>query len=128
MISCSRDLEEDFFYANIDPRTIHNLNEINNYIQIDGNIQPNHFFNSLMNKLINDNNHFFFEKEELKLNLINETGEEEEENNNNNDYNIQIELVKFGQGYILIFNRISGTVEDFNQKLNVIYEYILHIF
>ena len=91
MISCSRDLEEDFFYANIDPRTIHNLNEINNYIQIDGNIQPNHFFNSLMNKLINDNNHFFFEKEELKLNLINETGEEEEENNNNNDYNIQIE-------------------------------------
>ena len=97
--------EEDKEYFNLDLLPKYNLKtglNMNNYIKINGNLNPNKFMNSLCNKIMSeyeDNCSIEPSKKTLKFNVIFKTPEEEEDEEKKDDEEykkIEEELNKLG--------------------------------
>ena len=152
--------EDDKVYFNLDLLPKYNLKtglNMNNYIKINGNLNPNKFMNSLANKIMSEyENNCSIEPSEktLKFNVIFETPEEEEEEKNEEDKKIEEELDKLGLeniddfedtiekkdciiqvklfesvngGYLVRFVKKGGEIEEYHKNLDKIIRIIKSI-
>ena len=126
---------------------------MNNYVKINGNLNPHKFMNLLVNRImtkLGDNCTVDASKKALKFNVIFETPEEEEQTNeddkkteeeldklgleNIDDFedviekkesNIQVKLFEsVNGGYILRFVKKGGEIEDYHKNLDNIIEIV----
>ena len=147
--------EKQFFSLDISPK--YNLKtglNMNNYVKINGNLNPNKFMNLLVNRIMTkfeNNCTVDVSKKALKFNVIFETPEEEEEQTNEEDKKTEEELDKLGLeniddfedviekkesniqvklfesvngGYILRFVKKGGEIEDYHKNLDNIIEIV----
>ena len=140
--------ETEFFTDDLIPKKLKPGKNMENYIEIKGNLNPVKFMNTLANKIVNKNENYQIEKSDKKLRFkINveqaddeendkENEEEKEDNNEQNEEEenneieesnliIQIDLfMSNNNDYLLRFLKKSGELEDYYKNLKNIYSYI----
>ena len=145
--------EDDQKYFNLDLSPKYNLKtglNMNNYIKINGKINPTKFMNSLANKIMSEYKEYCTiepNKKTLKFNVIFEIPEEDEEEKNEEESKIEEELDKLGLeniddfedgieqkdsiiqvklfesingGYLVRFVRKGGEIEEYHKNLDKI--------
>ena len=145
--------EDDNKYFNLDLSPKYNLKtglNMNNYIKINGKINPTKFMNSLANKIMSEYKEYCTiepSKKTLKFNVIFEIPEEDEEEKNEEESKIEEELDKLGLeniddfedgieqkdsiiqvklfesingGYLVRFVRKGGEIEEYHKNLDKI--------
>ena len=138
--------ETEYFTDDLIPKKLKPGKNMDNYIEIKGNLNPVKFMNALANKIVNKNENYQIEKSDKKLRFkINveqiddeendkENEEEEKEDNNEqsedeenneieeNNLVIQVDLfISDDNDYLLRFLKKSGELEDYYKNIKKIY-------
>ena len=141
--------ENNFFENNIKPKYLKNINNINYYIKIKGNINPIKFMNSLCHKIFKefgiDNCFIDINKNKLKFNVtfdVNEElkkeipekiknelnklniNDEIKEDEENNVLTIKVKLYEIDEGHLIKFIKKEGNKIDFIDKFETLTKYV----